>query len=314
LASLRSTGLLPRSLWRPVPASEGIGAGPSTQQGDARAECVTCRRSRSDPPVGRTRDRGTIAFWVFIVLAVVAGAVMYRTATTRGPADTGYRSSYTPAQVTPTPAALAPTPAASAPTTSQGGSSAPATVAILGDPYSGGLDVGGTNDANWTKLIAASLAAAGKPISLSVFTDSSAGYVKPIGGAGTALAQQVSQIVKPDDRVVVVFPSSSDSEQSRDAVRSAAHAQIKSTAPGATLIVVGQSWTSDRPPSNVTGLRDTLRAEAAAAGAVFVDPLTDKWFINDTGKLVGSDGVHLTDQGHKYLVDRLQPRITAALG
>jgi len=203
-----------------------------------------------------------------------------------------------------------PTPAALAPTTSQGGSSAPATVAILGDPYSGGLDVGGTNDANWTKLIAASLAAAGKPISLSVFTDSSAGYVKPIGGAGTALAQRVSQIVKPDDRVVVVFPSSSDSEQSRDAVRSAAHAQIKSTAPGATLIVVGQSWTSDRPPSNVTGLRDTLRAEAAAAGAVFVDPLTDKWFVNDTGKLVGSDGVHLTDQGHKYL----QPRITAALG
>jgi len=165
--------------------------------------------------------------------------------------------------------------------------------------------------------MAKSSAAAGKPIDLSVFTDSSAGYVKPTGGDGTALAQQVSQIVKPDDRVVVVFPSSSDSEQSRDAVRSAAHAayaQIKSTAPGATLIVVGQSWTSDKPPSNVTGLRDTLRAEAAAAGAVFVDPLTDKWFVNDTGKLVGSDGVHLTDQGHKYLADQLQPRITAALG
>jgi len=109
----------------------------------------------------------------------------------------------------------------------------------------------------------------------------------------------------------------SDSEQSRDAVRSAArttYAQIKSTAPGTKLIVVGQSWTSDNVPSNVTGLRDTLRAEAAAASAVFVDPLTDKWFVNDTGKLVGSDGVHLTDQGHKYLADQLQPRIAAALG
>ncbi len=257
---------------------------------------------------GRIRDRGTIAFWVFIVLAVVAGAVMYRTATTRGPSDTGYRSSYTPAQATP---------AVPAPTTAPGGTSAPAPVAILGDPYSGGPGFVGIGEANWTKLLAKSLATAGKPIDLAVFTDSRAGYVKPIGGAGTALAQQVSQIVKPDDRVVVVFPSSSDSEQSRDAVRSAAHAayaQIKSTAPGATLIVVGQSWTSDKPPSNVTGLRDTLRAEAAAAGAVFVDPLTDKWFVNDTGKLDGSDGVHLTDQGHKYLADQLQPRIAAALG
>lgn len=80
------------------------------------------------------------------------------------------------------------------------------------------------------------------------------------------------------------------------------------------MIVVGQSWTSDKPPSNVTGLRDTLRTEATAVGAVFVDPLTDKWFVDDGEKLVGPDGVHLSDQGHKYLADQLQPRIAAALG
>jgi len=267
---------------------------------------------------GRTRDRGTIAFWVFIVVAVVAGAVMYRTATTRGPADTGYRSSYIPAQATPAaPAQATATPAIPAPTASPGDSGAPALVAILGDPYSGGPAVGGLGEANWTMLVAKSLAAAGKPIDLSVFTQGSAGYVKPTGGEGVALAQQAAQTVKPADRVVVVFPSPSDSEQSRDAVRSAArttYTQIKSTAPGAKLIVVGQSWTSDKPPSNVTGLRDTLRTEATAVGAVFVDPLTDKWFVDDGEKLVGPDGVHLSDQGHKYLADQLQPRIAAALG
>ena len=73
------------------------------------------------------------------------------------------------------------------------------------------------------------------------------------------------------------------------------------------------------PPSEMAErkahqFRRWIQAEAAAAGAVFVDPLTDKWFVNDTGKLVGSDGVHLTDQGHKYLADQLQPRIAAALG
>ncbi len=76
----------------------------------------------------------------------------------------------------------------------------------------------------------------------------------------------------------------------------------------------GHDRSRDKPPSNVTGLRDALRSAATAVGAAFVDPLTDKWFVNDTAKLVGSDGVHPPDEGHKHLADQLQPRIAAALG
>lgn len=39
--------------------------------------------------LGRSLNRSNVAFWVFILVAVVAGALMYRAATTRGPADTG---------------------------------------------------------------------------------------------------------------------------------------------------------------------------------------------------------------------------------
>ncbi len=78
--------------------------------------------------------------------------------------------------------------------------------------------------------------------------------------------------------------------------------------------MIGQSWTSNSPPSSVTGPRDTLRTEATAAGATFVDPLAERWFVTDTAQLVSRDGVTLTDQGHKYLADQLQPRIAAALG
>jgi len=70
--------------------------------------------------LGRSLNRSNVAFWVFILVAVVAGALMYRAATTRGPADTGHRSSYTPAQSTPASAAPGTTPPA-----------APATVAVL---------------------------------------------------------------------------------------------------------------------------------------------------------------------------------------
>ena len=71
--------------------------------------------------------------------------------------------------------------------------------------------------------------------------------------------------------------------------------------------MIGQSWTSTSPPSSVTDLRDTLRTEATAAGATFIDPLAERWFVTDTTQLVSRDGVTLTDQGHRYLAEQLQP-------
>jgi len=76
---------------------------------------------------------------------------------------------------------------------------------------------------------------------------------------------------------------------------------------------VGSPGSGNKPPRTVTGLSDALRSETTAVGVEFVDPLTDKWFLNDTAKLVGSDGVHLTDDGHKYLAEQLQPHITAGV-
>ena len=44
-------------------------------------------------------------------------------------------------------------------------------------------------------------------------------------------------------------------------------------------------------------IRDVLSAAAAAAGAAFVDPIADRWFV-DRPDLIGADGVHPTDAGH----------------
>jgi len=148
---------------------------------------------------GRSRYRNDVAFWVFIVLAIVAGAVMYRAATTRGPSDTTYRSSDTPAQPTPAPSA------ASAPTSPRPGT--PAKLAILGDPYSGGPGVGGVGPANLTEWLAQSLSAPGKPVEVVAATQNSAGFVKPTGATGAALTHQVAQAVTANDRVVLVFPA-----------------------------------------------------------------------------------------------------------
>ncbi len=150
---------------------------------------------------GRSRNRSNVTFWVFIVLAIVAGAVMYRAATTRGPSDTGYRSSVTPSPATPAPTASA----VSAPTSPVPG--APARLAILGDPYSGGPGVGGVGPANLTEWLAQSLSAPGKPVEVVAATQNSAGFVKPTGATGAALTHQVAQAVTANDRVVLVFPA-----------------------------------------------------------------------------------------------------------
>lgn len=254
------------------------------------------------PRTGRAHDRSTVAFWVFLVVALIACAAMYQAVSTRGPSDVGYHSSYVPAQATPTPA---PTPAP-----------APALVAVVGDAYPASA-MGGNGDANWTKVAAATLSVAGKPVQLAASGPRSLGYIKPLGADGTALPQQVDQTVKPEDRVVLVFASSVDAEQSQSAVRSAARAaytQIKVAAPGAALIVVGPSSTSDRPSANLKALRDTLRTEATTAGATFVDPLADGWFTGDNAKLMGPDGARPTDAGNVYLAGLIELRIVAALG
>ena len=69
------------------------------RQGTMRA--MPKKPPRTSP--GRSRNRSTMAFWGFIVLAIITGAVMYRAATTRGPSDTSYRSSDTLVQATPGP-------------------------------------------------------------------------------------------------------------------------------------------------------------------------------------------------------------------
>jgi lysophospholipase L1-like esterase len=62
----------------------------------------------------------------------------------------------------------------------------------------------------------------------------------------------------------------------------------------------------------VLQIRDILDTAALAAGAAFVDPLTERWFVG-MPDLIGADGVHPTDAGHAYLADKIAPLIRAQL-
>jgi lysophospholipase L1-like esterase len=59
-------------------------------------------------------------------------------------------------------------------------------------------------------------------------------------------------------------------------------------------------------------VRDIASREAAAVGATFVDPIADRWFA-DAPALIGGDGIHPTDDGHRLMAQKLEPYLRSAL-
>ena len=76
--------------------------------------------------------------------------------------------------------------------------------------------------------------------------------------------------------------------------------------------MIGPPWPTADVPDSMLRIRDVLNAAARAAGAAFVDPIGDRWFV-DRPDLIGPDGVHPNDAGHEYLADKIAPLIRMQL-
>jgi lysophospholipase L1-like esterase len=75
--------------------------------------------------------------------------------------------------------------------------------------------------------------------------------------------------------------------------------------PDAVIVIIGPIWQNGSPPARCLILRDALRREAAAIGAVFIDPLAEHWFAGASHRYVGLDGLHPTNAGHAWLASRI---------
>lgn len=204
------------------------------------------------------------------------------------------------------PRVLAVTPA--------GVSSAPNHVAVVGDSYTTGSDQGGNGPANWTTLAWQRLSRQGVSIDADVAAEGRAGYVVR-GYQNSVFGDLAPRAIQPDDTLVVFYGSRND--QGVDPLALASMSQgafdfAHRTAPGARLLVIGPPWpTADVPPA-VLQIRDVLRTTAGFAGATFVDPIAEGWFVGRPD-LIGADGVHPTDAGHAYMADKIAPLIGAEL-
>ena len=78
------------------------------------------------------------------------------------------------------------------------------------------------------------------------------------------------------------------------------------------FLVIGPPWPTADPPDAVLRIRDALKYQAGVAGATFIDPIAQGWFV-DRPELIGKDGVHPTDAGHAYMAEKIAPLIGAQL-
>ena len=187
-------------------------------------------------------------------------------------------------------------------------------VAVVGDSYTTGGELGGLGSKGWTTRAWQLLARDGISVAPDVAAEGGAGYGTR-GNHGSVFEDLTADVVKPDDTLVVFFGSRNDQNVDPTQLSVLAYGTFqlaRRTAPSAKFLVIGPPWPTADPPGWVLGIRDALKYQAGVAGATFIDPIAQGWFVGRP-ELIGKDGVHPTDAGHAYMAEKIAPLIGAQL-
>ena len=187
-------------------------------------------------------------------------------------------------------------------------------IAVIGDSYTTGTDEGGQGPQSWTSRAWLLLAGQGARIDADVAAEGGAGYGIR-GNQGSLFEDLTVRAVNRDDALVVFFGSRNDQPvdmQKYPVLVGDTFQMARRVAPKAKFLVIGPPWPTADPPGEVFALRDSLRAQARAVGAIFIDPLAEGWFVGHPD-LIGPDGVHPTDAGHAYMAEKIAPLIRSHL-
>lgn len=187
-------------------------------------------------------------------------------------------------------------------------------ITVIGDSYTTGSDQGGTGADGWPTAVWRTLSQHGIAVTPTVAAEGGAGYCTR-GNRGSVFEDLTVRAVKPNDALVVFFGSRNDMDIDPTRLSVAMYGTLqlaRQIARKAKFLVVGPPWPTANPPESILRIRDVLGYQAELAGASFVDPIAARWFVGRP-ELIGTDGVHPTNAGHRYLAEKLAPLIGAQL-
>lgn len=176
------------------------------------------------------------------------------------------------------------------------------TAVFLGDSFTSGWNGAGIGARGWPRLVGADQE--WQTVNLAV---AGTGFINP-GWTNQPIGSRVAEAIRRGPDVIVVAGGHNDSRWSAVATARAADEVIDRlhvAASDALLVIVAPIWQDGSPPLRCLALRDHLRRKAASIGAVFIDPLAEGWFSGASHRLIGPDGLHPTDAGHRFIAERV---------
>jgi lysophospholipase L1-like esterase len=184
-----------------------------------------------------------------------------------------------------------------------------ATAVFLGDSYTTGWNGAGLGSRGWPALVARSRD--WRTVNLAV---AGTGFINP-GWTNQPVGARVSATIRQKPDVVFIAAGHNDSRWSAAATARAAAKvihRLRRALPDAVLVIVAPIWPSGSPPTRCLVLRDHLRRTARSVDAIFVDSLAEGWYAGNRQKMIGRDGIHPSDAGHRFMAKRVLAAIAAA--
>ena len=194
------------------------------------------------------------------------------------------------------------------------GNRKPKKVVTIGDSFTESTAFGNTGANSWNQVVFRQLRKRGVDINAESSGEAGSSYVAR-GIRGTTFGEEARRLLEPDDDLVIIFGGSGEAPEKPESVEAAVSDTfllVRKASPHAKLIVAGPASPVADPGPDVIRVRDIIRDEAVKIGATFVDPIADKWFV-DNPTLIREDGSP-TDTGHAHIAERLLPVIQGALG
>lgn len=180
----------------------------------------------------------------------------------------------------------------------------PLDLLVLGDSIASGTDYGGLGSKGWPAIVA-------QQLGLHLLRDFQPGTGYATAGLfGSAYTDRVDKDVALKPSIVIVEGSRNDVDAAAT-TRAAAGVlgKLHSQLPQATILVIGPFYL-DKTDGRTTPTNEAVKAVAASLGLTYVDTIKAGWFTGPARSLVASDGIHPTDEGHRYLANLLVPFVS----